>query len=113
MLPPIVICEPAEGLAELLQHADLQTVVADQAQQRDDGVEHSQEAQGGQHVTGALLQDKFVHVEERVLIILGVAAPAVFIICIFTGNLSVDKNDRNVPLGRRRPLQTSDTLSFL
>lgn len=91
-------------VAALRRRADLQTVVADQAQQRYDGVEHRQEAQGGQHVAGALLQDKFVHVEEGVLVVLSVAAPAVFVVVV-TGDLSMDKrNDRDVLLGRRRPI---------
>lgn len=46
--PAIITCEAwAEGPLCCRDNADLQTVVADQAQQRYDGVEHSQEAQGG------------------------------------------------------------------
>lgn len=45
-------------------------------------MEDGQEAQGGQHVARALLQDKLVHVEERVLVILLVAAPAVLAVLV-------------------------------
>lgn len=64
------------------KNTHLQTVVADQAEQRDDGVEHGQEAQSRQHVAGALLQDELVHVEERVLVVL-IAAPAVLTVFLF------------------------------
>lgn len=69
-------------LAKALGAAHLQTVVADHAEQRDDGVEDGQEAQCGQHVAGALLQDKLVHVEERVLVALFVFAPAVLAVLV-------------------------------
>lgn len=67
-------------LGKALVGTRLQTVVADHAEQRDDGVEDGQEAQRGQHVAGALLQDKLVHVEERVLVV--VAAPAVLAVFV-------------------------------
>lgn len=56
-------------------------------------MEYGQEAQGGQHVAGALLQDELVHVEERVLVLLLLLlgrAPAVSIVralLAFTGDL--------------------------
>lgn len=71
---------PAASYGATATH--LQTVVADHAEQRDEGVEDGQEAQCGQHVAGALLQDKLVHVEERVLIVLLVAAPAVLAVLV-------------------------------
>lgn len=83
-------------LSELLwKNTHLQTVVADQAEQRDDGVEHGQEAQSRQHVAGALLQDELVHVEERVLVVLLIAAPAVLTVFLFV-TLAGDLNSTGI-----------------
>lgn len=54
-------------------------------------MEDGQEAQRGQHVAGALLQDKLVHVEERVLVV--VAAPAVLAVFVLV-LLSCDLKQR-------------------
>lgn len=90
------------------KHTHLQTVVADQAEQRDDGVEHGQEAQSRQHVSGALLQDELVHVEERVLIVLLIAAPAVLTVFLFI-TLARDLNSACI---WRFTLQASVLASF-
>lgn len=45
-------------------------------------MEDGQEAQRGQHVAGALLQDKLIHVEERVLVVLVVVTPAVLAVFV-------------------------------
>lgn len=77
------------------KNTHLQTVVADQAEQRDDGVEHSQEAQSRQHVAGALLQDELVHVEECVLVVLVVATPAVLTVFLLVA-LARDLNSKGI-----------------
>lgn len=77
------------------KNTHLQTVVADQAEQRDDGVEHGQEAQSRQHVAGALLQDELVHVEERVLVVLLIATPAVLTVFLFV-TLARDLNSDGI-----------------
>lgn len=63
----------------------LQAVVPEQADQWDDRVEYSQEAQSRQHVAAALLQDKLIHVEERVQTVVLLAIPRLLLIYFFIG----------------------------
>lgn len=67
-------------------------------------MEHGQEAQSRQHVAGALLQDELVHVEERVLVVLLIAAPAVLTVFVFV-TLARDLNSTGIWWFIRQDLQ--------
>ncbi|TNN30105.1 hypothetical protein EYF80_059746 [Liparis tanakae] len=60
-------------------------VVAEHADEGDDRVEDGQEAQRGQHVAAALVQDKLVHVEEGVQTVVLLAVPRLLLVYLFPG----------------------------
>lgn len=69
----------------------LQTIVAEQTEERDDCVENRQEAQRWLHVTCALLKHKLIHVKERVLVTF-ILTPRVLILFLLHNLFSDLKN---------------------